>query len=92
MSCAKTMRPSSGCSHQAVLNDDQLECICKIPYTHSPFAVQGCVEIVYVTLQTLIFVLVVYWMCWFQRDAGWSTLLKLFVDTLFASVMCCFPV
>ena len=58
-------------------------------YTHSSFAVQGCVEIVYVTLQTLIFVMVVYWMCWFQRDAGQSTLLKLFVNAVFASVMCC---
>ena len=31
---------------------------------------QGCVEIVYITAQTILFVMVVYWMCWFQIDAG----------------------
>ena len=35
-----------------------------------PMLLQGCVEIVYITLQTLMFVMVVYWMCWFQIDAG----------------------
>ncbi|KAL3141609.1 hypothetical protein ABBQ32_004850 [Trebouxia sp. C0010 RCD-2024] len=30
----------------------------------------GCVEIVYITVQTALFVMVVYWMCWFQIDAG----------------------
>ncbi|KAL0021570.1 hypothetical protein WJX77_010078 [Trebouxia sp. C0004] len=30
----------------------------------------GCVEICYITLQCLFFVMVVYWMCWFQIDAG----------------------
>lgn len=34
------------------------------------FVMQGCVEIVYVTLQTVLFVVIVYWMCWFQVDAG----------------------
>ena len=31
---------------------------------------QGCVEIMYISLQTIIFTAIVYWMCWFQRDAG----------------------
>ena len=31
---------------------------------------QGCVEIIYISLQTIIFTAIVYWMCWFQRDAG----------------------
>lgn len=34
--------------------------------------VQGCVEILYVTFQMLVYVVVVYWMCWFQIDAGTS--------------------
>lgn len=31
---------------------------------------QGCVEIVYITVQTILFIMVVYWMCSFQIDAG----------------------
>lgn len=31
---------------------------------------QGCVEIMYISAQTIIFTAIVYWMCWFQRDAG----------------------
>lgn len=36
------------------------------------FDAQGCVEICYITLQCLLFVMIVYWMCWFQIDAGKS--------------------
>lgn len=35
---------------------------------------QGCVEIAYITVQTVMFVMVVYWMCWFQIDAGTAVL------------------
>ena len=32
--------------------------------------VQGCVEIIYISIQCLVYCAIVYWMCWFQRDAG----------------------
>ena len=31
---------------------------------------QGCVEILYILVQGTIYCSIVYWMCWFQRDAG----------------------
>lgn len=36
--------------------------------------VQGCVEIIYISVQITMYTLIVYWMCWFQRDAGQSPL------------------
>eukprot|EP00891_Asterochloris_glomerata_P005171 jgi/Astpho2/5171/Aster-04755 len=30
----------------------------------------GCVEIIYLSVQSLVYCSIVYWMCWFQRDAG----------------------
>ena len=35
-----------------------------------PVCLQGCVEIIYLSVQSLIYCSIVYWMCWFQRDAG----------------------
>ena len=32
--------------------------------------VQGCVEIIYISVQVVMYTMIVYWMCWFQRDAG----------------------
>ena len=32
--------------------------------------VQGCVEIVYVTVQGTLYCFIVYWTCYFQVDAG----------------------
>ncbi|KAL3140482.1 hypothetical protein ABBQ38_004739 [Trebouxia sp. C0009 RCD-2024] len=40
----------------------------------------GCVEIIYVLIQGTIYCSIVYWMCWFQRDAGkffWFVLFNL---------------
>lgn len=31
---------------------------------------QGCVEIIYISVQITMYTFIVYWMCWFQRDAG----------------------
>ena len=41
---------------------------------------QGCVEIIYILIQGTIYCAIVYWMCWFQRDAGHSTLLAVSVQ------------
>ena len=35
---------------------------------------QGCVEIIYISVQITMYTFIVYWMCWFQRDAGQSPL------------------
>lgn len=35
-----------------------------------PWCLQGCVEIIYLSVQSLVYCSIVYWMCWFQRDAG----------------------
>ena len=40
---------------------------------HQLCGMQGCVEIMYISAQTIIFTAIVYWMCWFQRDAGESS-------------------
>ena len=45
---------------------------CRCRLTEWLCHVQGCVEICYITLQCLLFVMIVYWMCWFQIDAGQS--------------------
>ncbi|KAL3160198.1 hypothetical protein ABBQ32_010959 [Trebouxia sp. C0010 RCD-2024] len=40
-------------------------------YSFAPWTLAlGCVEILYISVQTIIFTSIVYWMCWFQRDAG----------------------
>ena len=48
-----------------------------VPLSHAlaleltlPLCPQGCVEIIYLSVQSLIYCSIVYWMCWFQRDAG----------------------
>ena len=37
------------------------------------YGVQGCVEIIYISVQVVMYTMIVYWMCWFQRDAGQHT-------------------
>ncbi|KAL0018676.1 hypothetical protein WJX77_002041 [Trebouxia sp. C0004] len=47
----------------------------------------GCVEIMYVLAQGTIYCAIVYWMCWFQRDAGkffWFLLFNLLTLIYFA--------
>ncbi|KAL3150185.1 hypothetical protein ABBQ32_000044 [Trebouxia sp. C0010 RCD-2024] len=40
-------------------------------YSVLPFTLAlGCVEIIYISVQITMYTLIVYWMCWFQRDAG----------------------
>ncbi|DBA79271.1 TPA: hypothetical protein ACH3X2_007820 [Trebouxia sp. C0005] len=40
-------------------------------YSVFPFTVAlGCVEIIYISVQVVMYTMIVYWMCWFQRDAG----------------------
>ena len=41
---------------------------------------QGCVEVMYILIQGTIYCAIVYWMCWFQRDAGHSSPLAKFVQ------------
>ncbi|KAL3134216.1 hypothetical protein ABBQ38_006651 [Trebouxia sp. C0009 RCD-2024] len=46
----------------------------------------GCVEIIYILIQGTIYCAIVYWMCWFQRDAGkffWFMLFNLLTLTYF---------
>ncbi|KAL0051690.1 hypothetical protein WJX82_000289 [Trebouxia sp. C0006] len=40
-------------------------------YSFAPWVLAlGCVEILYISAQSVIFTVIVYWCCWFQRDAG----------------------
>lgn len=68
---------SSICSHCAALNTVSQPRLSfgaeprpATALNHCVCLMQGCVEIVYITVQTILFVIVVYWMAWFQIDAG----------------------
>ena len=37
---------------------------------HAMSSLQGCVEIIYVSVQCIVYCFIVYWMCYFQVDAG----------------------
>ena len=50
------------CKWRMQAGQGRAECVCGV--------VQGCVEIIYIAVQGTLYCFIVYWMCYFQVDAG----------------------